>query len=94
VKMPFGKHKGQHLEDIPKKYLRWVRKNLDLDSRLGSAIDCAILGKPIPEPESIDTLIDRLTISSEQVLADLQRKGHTAEAITEDIKRQDPPSIR
>lgn len=29
--MPFGKHEGEHMEDIPSSYLRWLVENLDED---------------------------------------------------------------
>lgn len=29
--MPFGKHKGQDIEDIPSDYLRWLAANCDDD---------------------------------------------------------------
>lgn len=27
--MPFGKHKGKDIEDIPSDYLKWVAENVD-----------------------------------------------------------------
>lgn len=32
MKMPFGKYKGQQIEDIPDDYLRWCLENCNLDS--------------------------------------------------------------
>ena len=29
MKMPFGKHKGQKIEDLPSDYLKWVAENID-----------------------------------------------------------------
>jgi exodeoxyribonuclease X len=38
--MPFGKHKGQLLEDIPKSYLQWLLQNSDnMQPNLREAID-------------------------------------------------------
>lgn len=28
--MPFGKHKGKELKDVPRSYLHWVWENLDI----------------------------------------------------------------
>lgn len=36
--MPFGKHKGEYLGDIPLDYLIWVYENLDLHSYLSRDI--------------------------------------------------------
>jgi len=32
--MPFGKYKGDQIEDIPSPYLQWALENLDLDEAL------------------------------------------------------------
>lgn len=29
MKMPFGKHRGKDIEDIPSSYLRWLSLNCD-----------------------------------------------------------------
>jgi hypothetical protein len=47
--MPFGKHKGQDLKDIDRKYLRWLLNNVTLYPDLKSAVR-KVLGGAIPEP--------------------------------------------
>jgi hypothetical protein len=48
--MPFGKHKGERLEDIPPDYLEWCLENLeDIDFTLRQAMLRA-LGRPRPAP--------------------------------------------
>jgi len=46
MRMPFGKYKGQHLEDIANEdpgYLQWVEGNVDdLDDDLREAINYAL----------------------------------------------------
>ena len=37
-KMPFGKHKGRLLTDIPSSYLRWLLRECDLDPPLRRAV--------------------------------------------------------
>jgi len=39
VKMPFGKHKGEMLGDIPKSYLEWLQKNTNLKEPLATCVD-------------------------------------------------------
>lgn len=39
MKMPFGKHKGELLSEIPLEYLQWVISNLDISERLNDAIE-------------------------------------------------------
>ena len=36
--MPFGKHKGEELDDIPSDYLHWLAENCDQDL-IASAAD-------------------------------------------------------
>ena len=38
MKMPFGKHKGEEIEDIPSDYLKWVAENID-DEEIYRAAD-------------------------------------------------------
>ena len=37
--MPFGKHKGEYLDDIPGDYLEWVLENCELNPYLRTAIE-------------------------------------------------------
>lgn len=37
--MPFGKHKGRRLEDIPIQYLGWLHDECELDGWLREAVD-------------------------------------------------------
>ena len=39
--MPFGKHKGVNLKDLPTDYVSWLRKQADLDPHLLTALDKA-----------------------------------------------------
>lgn len=44
--MPFGKHKGEHVNDVPLDYLMWVVENCDLRSEtLAAAIHARIHGR-------------------------------------------------
>ncbi len=48
--MPFGKYKGQNIEtQVPRKYLRWLRNNMDLYGTLREGIECVLSGKPAPK---------------------------------------------
>lgn len=29
MEMPFGKHKGEEIEDLPSSYLKWLAENMD-----------------------------------------------------------------
>jgi len=42
--MPFGKHKGEHLKDVPGEYLRWLYE--DADNPLSDFIGRNLEGKP------------------------------------------------
>jgi hypothetical protein len=52
VRMPFGKHKGEDIDDVPRDYLRWVLSNVDLrDHGLKRAI-CDRLDMPAEQPRA------------------------------------------
>lgn len=36
---PFGKHKGVKLKDVPKDYIKWALKNLEMESGLKAALE-------------------------------------------------------
>lgn len=40
--MPFGKHKGARLEDVPDDYLRWLLRNCDLGPIIRKAIEAEL----------------------------------------------------
>ena len=42
IRMPFGKHKGESLLDIPVSYLEWVYDNVELNGDLEEAVSDAI----------------------------------------------------
>lgn len=45
MKMPWGKHKGEDLEDIETSYLFWVMENCDITRQLHRAIQAALVAK-------------------------------------------------
>jgi hypothetical protein len=51
MKMPFGKHKGQELSEIPPDYLQWITDNLTIAGDLADEI-YRVLGTG-PDPEQI-----------------------------------------
>ncbi|MBY0459436.1 MAG: DUF3820 family protein [Gemmataceae bacterium] len=56
MRMPFGKHLGRPLDQVPRGYLRWVAANVaGLDPAFADAIGKAISGQPVPdEPPAPD----------------------------------------
>lgn len=38
-KVPFGKHKGVKFSDVPKDYIMWLRRQIDLDENLKYTLD-------------------------------------------------------
>jgi hypothetical protein len=50
--LPFGKHKGRPLADVPTDYLRWVLRETKLSARLAAAVraELASRGQPVPPP--------------------------------------------
>lgn len=46
--MPFGRHKGKRLDQIPRGYLRWAQANVEMSGWLKTAVDAVVAGKPVP----------------------------------------------
>lgn len=40
--MPFGRHRGEFIGDIPKSYLTWVVNNINLNGDLRNAVEDVI----------------------------------------------------
>lgn len=45
MKMPFGKYKGQQLEDIPEDYLQWALENCTLTNALATEMESQLAAK-------------------------------------------------
>jgi len=43
--MPFGKHKGEKLEDLPTDYIEWLLENADLRSGLQAELENQLAGR-------------------------------------------------
>lgn len=52
MKMPFGKYQGVKLTEVPRPYLRWLRRQEWLGTWLVKAIDDILLGGPAGRPEA------------------------------------------
>ena len=39
MEMPFGKHEGEDIEDLPISYAKWCLENLDLDGWLEEELE-------------------------------------------------------
>ena len=47
--MPFGKHRGVELDQVPVKYLRWVLREVKtLAPDLRRDIEAVLAGRPVP----------------------------------------------
>ena len=46
--MPFGKHKGKKLTEVPKGYARWCLETCTLSPSLRSQLRAVADGKPVP----------------------------------------------
>jgi hypothetical protein len=57
VKMPFGKHKGRPVETLPRSYLKWLERAVDLRGDLKDAVRSALHGEPIPTAPDVDDLV-------------------------------------
>ena len=47
MRMPFGKHAGKELCEVPRQYLRWLRRQPTLGAWLAKEIDEVLNGKAV-----------------------------------------------
>jgi hypothetical protein len=47
MRMPFGKHAGVELTEVPRQYLRWLRRQPNLGAWLAKEIDDVLNGKVV-----------------------------------------------
>jgi uncharacterized protein (DUF3820 family) len=57
--MPFGKHKGKDMNDLPIKYVKWLAENADLYGELQAAV-YQRLGLAIPQRKSMYERLDEV----------------------------------
>jgi hypothetical protein len=53
MKMPFGKHKGQNVRTLPKKYLQWLARTVSLRGQLRNEVRNVLYGEPMPIVPSV-----------------------------------------
>jgi hypothetical protein len=46
--MPFGKHKGQNVRRLPKTYLHWLDRKVNLRGQLRNEVRNILYGEPMP----------------------------------------------
>ena len=54
--MPFGKHRGCYVEDLPQSYLRWLLDNVDLREPLLTEVCNALVDydpSPVPSTDKV-----------------------------------------
>ena len=65
MRMPFGKHRGFLIEDIPESYLKWLWSNVPLEEPLRSAVATALehVGKlpDVIRPDIVRDIYRRLS---------------------------------
>lgn len=47
MRMPFSKHAGKELTDVPRQYLRWLRRQPTLGAWLAKEIDDVLNGNDV-----------------------------------------------
>jgi hypothetical protein len=51
--MPFGKYKGQDVRSLPKKYLQWLDRTVNLRDQLRYEVRHVLYGEPVPIVPSV-----------------------------------------
>jgi len=96
MRMPFGKHKGEWVHDMPTDYLEWLVDNVELFGRLERAVHDTLRARgveydddgggggwewpPPPPPVSNGPCVITLTLEQKALLLPLSEKGYRAMA--------------
>lgn len=65
MRMPFGKHAGVELTDVPRQYLRWLRNQPWLGAWLAREIDDVLNGKVEPSSdESFEEVLEKWRVAN------------------------------
>jgi len=64
MKMPFGKHKGMELEELPRPYLVWLRKNVQLFGQLQAEVEAILDGTSLEHKESTEETLKKMGLWS------------------------------
>lgn len=46
MEMPFGKHRGTEIAEIPKGYLKWLESNVEIQGELAEEVFAVLRGIP------------------------------------------------
>ena len=60
MRMPFGKHKGEQVNDLPLSYLEWLRDNVELFGALKDEVNKTIREATSPTPDIDYGEVDRI----------------------------------
>jgi uncharacterized protein (DUF3820 family) len=63
MKMPFGKHEGEQVHEIPRGYLRWALANLKLSPELHLAMEFGLEKKPYFTIEELNLELEKRLFS-------------------------------
>jgi len=58
--MPFGRHKGEEVADLPRRYLLWLKRTVKLYGDLQEEVEAILSGKSLEPKESFDTVLQKL----------------------------------
>lgn len=83
--MPFGRHKGTPIPDLPRYYLSWLSRQHFVNGELLRHVKAAINGeKPPTEAETIDEIMARTVSSLEAKAGDTSNNNKENNSITGD----------
>jgi uncharacterized protein (DUF3820 family) len=66
MKMPFGKYKDVELNEVPRPYLLWLRRQEWLGAWLGQAIDDILTGEEQHQEETFEEALKKWRADSKE----------------------------
>ncbi len=64
MKMPFGKHIGKELTELPRAYLVWLTRNVKLFGELQEEVEAILNGENEPK-ETYEEILEKLNFNWE-----------------------------
>ncbi len=57
MEMPFGKHRGKEITEIPRGYLKWLENNVTIQGELAEEVYAVVRGIPRRPVKNVEDVV-------------------------------------